>query len=191
MLQQLAVCTHVCGGKSFLATCAAIHAHTRRGIVWVNSLTCVDLRPNSRLPGVDSSPVSNKHIVTFDIVYDGCLQMQTRPRVATPFRLRAQQGPPHKEAVPHSPAVCPTLCRCSLPNRALDRTQRNAVHIIKQFCPLRISRPAFISSQRFLPIFGLVARIRMMSWRARRTPHRANQRTCMQGQMDLTACANG
>lgn len=109
MLQQLAVCTHVCGGKSFLATCAAIHAHTRRGIVWVNSLTCVDLRPNSRLPGVDASPVSNKHIVTFDIAYDGCLQMQARPRVATPFRLRAQQGPPHKEAVPHSPAVCPTL----------------------------------------------------------------------------------
>ena len=189
MLQQLAACTHVCGGKSFLATCAAIHAHTRRGIEWVNSLTCVQLRPNSRLPRVDASPVSNKHIVTFDIAYDGCLQMQARPRVATPFRLRAQQGPPHKEAVPHSPAVC-----VAVPYRtgpwSVERS-KNALHIIKQFCPLRISRPTFISSQRFLPIFGLVARIRMMSWRALRTPHRANQRTCMQGQMDSTACANG
>lgn len=150
------------------------------------------MRPNSRLPRVDASPVSNKHIVTFDIVYDGCLQMQPRLRVATPFRLQRTAGPAPQRGRSTQPSCLSDSCRCSLAHRALERrTQQNALHIIKQFCPLRISRPAFISSQRFLPIFGLVARICMMSWRALRTSHRANQRACMQGQMDLTVCANG
>lgn len=78
-------------------------------IALVSSLTRVDLRPNSRLPRVDASPVSNKHIVMLYIVHDSCLQMQPRLRVATPFRLHAQQGPPHSRAVPHSPCGCLTL----------------------------------------------------------------------------------
>jgi hypothetical protein len=97
-----------CDGKSFLAH-APRYTPIPDGIVSMSSLTCVDLRPNSRLPRAVASSVSNKHIVTFDKVYDGCLEMQARLRVATPFRLRSHQGPPHSVAVPHSPGVCLTL----------------------------------------------------------------------------------